>query len=263
MATSAEKLRQYEDLFEKSQAFNPAQFQSDFERAYGETTGYNKDLIQQQSQALGNLQSVAPELRQRYSQTLIKDPTLQRSLIAQARQAPIADYSAAVNLLGQRGQRYADILGKSLSGYQTSAQQAQTAAENAWRLYQDQLAQEEAAKARAAAAASRGPSLQEILASLGGGGGGQGGGEPVYEIPEKTYGSASLGNSNQDRLASQVLNQRKATSTGDVLKSYADTYFLEPYRNINSIGDVFNVPAKGIAGATTIASDLFNRLFKR
>jgi hypothetical protein len=155
MATSAERLKQYEDLFEKSQAYDPAKFQQDFERAYGEATNYNQDLINQQSEALGNLQSVAPELRQRYSQTLIKDPTLQRSLIAQARQAPITDYSNAVNLLGQRGQRYADILGSSLSGYQTAAQRAQTAAENAWRLYQDQLAQEQAAKARAAALAQQ------------------------------------------------------------------------------------------------------------
>jgi hypothetical protein len=262
MATSAERLQQYEDLFEKSQAYDPAKFQQDFERAYGEATNYNQDLINQQSQALGNLQTVAPELRQKYSQTLIKDPTLQRSLIAQARQAPITDYSNAVNLLGQRGQRYADILQSSLGGYQTAAERAQTAAENAWRMYQDQRAQEEAARARAAAAASRGPSLQEILASLGGGGG-QGGGEPTYEIPEDTYGTASLGNSNQDRLTSQVLKMRSAQTPGELIKSYADTYFIEPYRNINSIGDVLNVPAKGIAGATTVISDLFNRLKRR
>jgi hypothetical protein len=179
MATSAERLKQYEDLFEKSQAYDPAKFQQDFERAYGEATNYNQDLINQQSQALGNLQTVAPELRQKYSQTLIKDPTLQRSLIAQARQAPITDYSNAVNLLGQRGQRYADILQSSLGGYQTAAERAQTAAENAWRMYQDQRAQEEAARARAAAAASQGPSLMDIIAGL------QGGQEPVQDTPQR------------------------------------------------------------------------------
>ena len=175
MATSAERLKQYEDLFNQSQAYDPSKYQADFERAYGEATNYNQDLIRQQSEALGNLQSVAPELRQRYSQSLIKDPTLQRSLIAQARQAPIADYSTAVNLLGQRGQRYSDILGKSTAGYQTAAEQAQTAAESAWRMYQDQVAQEEAARARAAAAANRGPSIEEILELL------RGNGEEVEE----------------------------------------------------------------------------------
>lgn len=262
MATSAERLRQYEELFNKSQSYDPSKYQADFERAFGEATNYNKDLIEQQSGALGQLQAVAPELRQRYSQTLIKDPTLQRSLIAQARQAPIADYSTAVNLLGQRGQRFADILGKATSGYQTAAQQAQTAAENAWRLYQDQLAQEEAARARAAAAASRGPSLSEILASLGGGAGGSTGGGEVYEIPEETYGSASLGNSYEDRLTKRVLDQRQAESAGDVLKSYAQTS-LEPWRNMKSIGDVASLIPRGISAATTVYSDLFNRLFKR
>ena len=178
MATSAERLKQYEDLFNQSQAYDPSKYQADFERAYGEATNYNQDLIRQQSEALGNLQSVAPELRQRYSQSLIKDPTLQRSLIAQARQAPIADYSTAVNLLGQRGQRYSDILGKSTAGYQTAAEQAQTAAESAWRMYQDQVAQEEAARARAAAAANRGPSIEEILELL------RGNGEEVEEEEE-------------------------------------------------------------------------------
>lgn len=262
MATSAERLKQYEDLFEQSQAYDPSRFQQDFERAYGEATEYNKDLINQQSEALGNLQAVAPELRQKYSQTLIKDPTLQRSLIAQARQAPITDYSNAVNLLGQRGQRYSDILSSALGGYQTSAQRAQTAAENAWRLYQDQLAQEQAARARAAAAASQGPSIAEIIAGLTGGASTDSGGEEVYEIPEETYGTASLGDSFQDRLAGNVLDQRKSKGFGDTVKSYLNTT-LEPWRNIKGIGDVLSIPTRSIAANTAIQSDLFNRLFKR
>ncbi len=154
MATTEQRLKEYERLYKQAQGYDPNKFQNEFEKAYGEATGYNQDLINQQSQALGELQSVAPTLRSQYMDSLITDPTRQMALIAQARQAPITSFSNAANLLGARGQRYQDILGKALGGYQTSAQQANTAAENAWRLYQDAVAREEA---RRAAAASRVP----------------------------------------------------------------------------------------------------------
>ena len=252
--TSAERLAQYEDLFTKSQAFNPAQFQQEFEKGYGETTNYNKDLIQQQSNALGELQSVAPKLRERYSNTLIKDPTLQRSLIAQARQAPISDYSNAVNLLGQRGQRYADVLQSALGGYEVSASQAQSAAENAWMMYQDQLAQEQAAQARAS---SGGSSLSDILASLLGGGTTDT--TESYEIPVEEDPFA-LGDSWPDRLTQQVLDQRKAQGFGDVVKSYVNTS-LEPYKNLKTFGDFMAIPSRAGGALTTVYSDLFNRIF--
>ena len=102
-----------------------------------------KTLINQQSTALGQLQSVAPTLRQKYANSLITNPTDQMALIAQARQAPLMDYSNAVNLLSARGNKYQDILGKALGGYQTSANQANTIAENLWRLYQDALQQDQ------------------------------------------------------------------------------------------------------------------------
>lgn len=156
MATTAQRLAEYENLFKQSQAYDPNKFQGEFEKAYGEATNYNKDLIEQQSQALGEVQAVAPTLRERYMNTLISDPTKQMALIAQARQAPITQYGTAANLLTARGNRYQDILGKALGGYQTSADQANTAAENAWRLYQDAVSQEQA---RRAAAASRGGGL--------------------------------------------------------------------------------------------------------
>ena len=114
-----------------------------FEKTYGEATNYNKDLIEQQAQALGEVQAVAPTLRERYMNTLITDPTAQMALIAQARQAPITSYGTAANLLTARGQRYQDILNKALGGYQTAAEQANIAAENAWRLYQDALQQDQ------------------------------------------------------------------------------------------------------------------------
>lgn len=84
------------------------------------------------------------------------------ALIAQARQAPITSYATAANLLTARGQRYQDILAKALGGYQTAAEQANIAAENAWRLYQDAVAQREAARARAASS-NNGISLEDVL----------------------------------------------------------------------------------------------------
>lgn len=143
MATTAQRLAEYEELYKKAQGYDPNKFQNDFEREYNEAVNYNKDLIDQQSSALGELQTVAPTLREKYMNTLISDPTAQMALIAQARQAPITQWSTASNLLNARGQRYQDILAKALGAYQTSAQQANTAAENAWRLYQDALQQEQ------------------------------------------------------------------------------------------------------------------------
>lgn len=143
MATTAQRLAEYEELYRQAQQYDPNKFQNDFEREYNEAVNYNKDLIEQQSSALGELQTVAPTLREKYMNTLISDPTAQMALIAQARQAPITQWSTASNLLNARGQRYQDILAKALGAYQTSAQQANTAAENAWRLYQDALQQDQ------------------------------------------------------------------------------------------------------------------------
>lgn len=157
MSTTAQRLAEYEEAFKKSQAYDPNAFKNEFEKAYGEATNYNKDLIEQQSGALGEVQAVAPTLREKYMNTLVSDPTAQMRLIAQARQAPIASYGTAANLLNARGNRYQDILGKALGGYQTSAQQANTVAENAWRLYQDAVQQEQ---------------FNRQLARSGGGGGG-------------------------------------------------------------------------------------------
>ena len=143
MATTAQRLAEYEDLYRKAQAYDPNRYQQEFEKAYGEATNYNKDLIEQQAKALGEVQAIAPTYRERYMNSLITDPTAQMALIAQARQAPITSYGTAANLLTARGQRYQDILNKALGGYQTAAEQANIAAENAWRLYQDALQQDQ------------------------------------------------------------------------------------------------------------------------
>lgn len=143
MATTEERLKQYEDLYAKAAAYDPTQYAQDFKKAYGEATEYNKDLIGQQSQALGELQAVSPTLREKYANSLIVDPTRQLSLIAQARQAPLTSYSQAANLLTARGNKYSDILGKAVNAYTQEQTSAQNAAENAWRLYQDAVSQDQ------------------------------------------------------------------------------------------------------------------------
>lgn len=192
MATTAQRLAEYEELYRQAQQYDPNKFQNEFEREYNEAVNYNKDLIEQQSSALGELQAVAPTLREKYMNTLISDPTAQMALIAQARQAPITQWSTASNLLNARGQRYQDILAKALGAYQTSAQQANTAAENAWRLYQDALQQDQfnrqLAASRAAAAQQGGINLADWFdrdGGDGGGGGGGGGDELDITVPGK------------------------------------------------------------------------------
>ena len=279
MATTAQRLAEYEDLYRKAQQYNPNQYQQEFEKAYGEATNYNKDLIEQQAQALGELQAVAPTYRERYMNSLITDPTAQMALIAQARQAPITSYGTAANLLTARGQRYQDILAKSLGGYQTAAEQANIAAENAWRLYQDALQQDQFnAQLRASRSGGGGGGSQINLLDLNGNGiidayETQEQPEPIddnlYEIPDDDIpikdgriDTSGAGNTFQNRLANQVLNQREAKKAGDVLKAYWNTK-KEPLRNIKSFGDVISIPTRTVAANTTIYSDLWNRLFNK
>lgn len=180
MATTAQRLAEYEELYKKAQGYDPNQFQNQFEKEYNEAVNYNKDLIEQQSGALGELQTVAPTLREKYMNTLISDPTAQMALIAQARQAPITQWSTASNLLNARGQRYQDILGKALGGYQTSANQANMAAENAWRLYQDALQQDQFnAQLRASRSSGGGGGGLDLASLLGMSG--QEGGQDIVE----------------------------------------------------------------------------------
>lgn len=168
MSTTAQRLAEYEEALRRSQGYDSNAFQNEFEKSYGEATNYNQDLIQQQAKALGDVQAVAPTLREKYMNTLITDPTAQMSLIAQARQAPIQSYGTAANLLTARGQRYQDILGKALGGYQTSAEQANTSAENAWRLYQDAVQQDQFnEQMRRSGGGGGGSSVLDILSALG------------------------------------------------------------------------------------------------
>ena len=109
MSTTEQRMAEYEEALKKAQSYDLNAFQNTFQKDYGEATKYNQDLINQQSTALGQLQSVAPTLRQKYANSLITNPTDQMALIAQARQAPLMDYSNAVNPHSARGNKYQDI----------------------------------------------------------------------------------------------------------------------------------------------------------
>lgn len=163
--TAAERLKQYEDLFAQSQAYNPATFQSDFEKAYGEATNYNKDLYDSRAQAIGQAQALPNQLREQYYSSAIRNPLAQESLISTRRGNITSDIQSLTDFLGARGARYQDVLAKHLAAYQTSADQARMAAENAWRMYQDAAAREEAERQRRAAAAAA-AAQQRSLASL-------------------------------------------------------------------------------------------------
>lgn len=209
MATSAERLKQYEDLYAKrQQAQDVPAFQNQFEEDYLKATDYNKDLIQQKSSALGQLQAVAPEMRERYMTGPIMSPTQQRNLIAQARQNPISDWGSAIDLLNQRGMKLQDILGKSVAGYQSQLAAQDRDLENSWRLYQDQLAQEQAARARAAALAQQ--QQQRSLADV------------IREAQEQQrIADIRRQNAQWNAGADAAWNSQGATQTGDT--SYWDT----------------------------------------
>ena len=198
MATTEQRLAEYEDLFRKAQQYDPNKFKNEFEKSYGEATNYNKDLIEQQAKALGEVQAIAPTYRERYMNSLITDPTAQMALIAQARQAPITSYGTAANLLTARGQRYQDILNKALGGYQTAAEQANIARENAWRLYQDALQQDQ---------------FNRQLARSGGGNGTQA--TNIADLLNTPYGG------NQEVPQEQVVPQQKVPSYWQTLTNAA------------------------------------------
>lgn len=208
MATAAERLKQYEDLFQRSQGYDTAKYQQDFEKAYNEAANYNKDLIEQKAGYISQAQALPSQMREQYYTSPIRNPLAQEALIATRRGALTGDVNRIVDLLAARGARYQDVLGKHLSAYESEAQRAATAAENAWRLYQDAQAQEEAARARAAArAAAQSFDLASLLQQPtggdgGGNGGGNGGGGGYVEVgpvqkalnwTDKVYGSDWLG----------------------------------------------------------------------
>lgn len=143
MATAAERLKQYEDLFQRSQGYDTTKYQQDFEKAYNEAANYNKDLIEQKAGYISQAQALPSQMREQYYTSPIRNPLAQEALIDTRRGALTGDVNRIVDLLAARGARYQDVLGKHMAAYESEAQRAATAAENAWRLYQDALQQDQ------------------------------------------------------------------------------------------------------------------------
>ena len=150
MATAAEKLKEYESMFQRrQQALTVPQYQQGFEKAYGEATNYNADLIGQRSESIGQAQALPSQLRASYANSAIRNPLEQEALIGQRRGNITSDISRLTDLLGARNSRFQDVLGRYTQGYMADLEAEDRNLENQWRLYQDILAQEEAARARA------------------------------------------------------------------------------------------------------------------
>ena len=267
--TSAERLKEYEDLFARSQAYNPAQFQAGFEKDYGEATNYNKDLIDQRAAVIGEMQSLPAQLRSQYATSGIRNPLEQEALIAQRRGIQTADLNRITDFLAARGSKYEDVLGKYLQGYLADQSAAERAAENAWRMYQDVLAQEEAEKSRRAAAAQQ-AALGDLLRRM------SEAEQEVGEIQEGSYRipveeskqglferKPTLSNLTQDALASGILRYRNAPNAlakywellkGSTLSSVAGLPGLTAY--VTAVGpDVWGDVKGGV-------SNLWNKLKK-
>jgi len=246
--TSTERLKQYEEIFNRSQQYDPAAYQRGFEKAYGEATNYNADLINQRSEAIGQAQALPNQLREQYASSAIRNPLAQEALIATRRGNLTSDISRLTDLLGARQSRYQDVLGKYLAGYQSDMQREQTAAENAWRLYQDVLAQEEAEKARRAAAANA-FDLSKLFDTAGGANETNGGGPRVFEIPDNTR-PQNITNTIQDLMASGVTNYR---NTEGFLPKYLE---LLKGSAVSSLGGIPGITAYTTSVAPDVWSDI-------
>lgn len=262
MATTEQRLAEYEKLYKKAQGYDPNAFQNDFQKSYGEATNYNSDLINQQASSLGELQAVAPTLREQYSNSLITDPTKQMALIAQARQAPITNWGNAAGLLEARGNKYSDILGKALGGYQTSASQANTAAENAWRLYQDAVQQSQFNRSQGGGG---GFDLRDFIDSDGDGipdykdktpNGNKKGVKEEFGIPDGPTRKPTATNILQDSLAKGILDYQNAPN---VFQKYLQ---LQKGTGLSSLAGPYGLASYIGAVAPSVWSDikgLFNR----
>lgn len=151
MAESTQRLSDYEKSQARYQELlsGSSRFKDMVEKQIGEKTNYNKDLIDQQQRLIEKQLSLPYELRQEFSSGPQLNPLRQEEIIRR-RQAGVGQSLGSVgNLLSARKQDQADILNTALQSYQTRMSGEQTAAENAWRLYQDALAREAEARRRA------------------------------------------------------------------------------------------------------------------
>lgn len=143
----ANYLQQYQDLMNSYTSSAGGQnFQDQLEKALGERTGYNKDLIEQQNQLQSQMYNMPQQARAEYLNSNITNPLAQEALIAQQRQGIQSQLGSVVDLLNARKQNYSNILSQAMGREQQAQEQVRLSAENAWRLYQDQLARQEAAR---------------------------------------------------------------------------------------------------------------------
>jgi hypothetical protein len=132
---------------------NSPQLIADLQKAIDEKTNYNKDLIEQKNALQQEQYSTPAQLRQAYYESAIRNPLEQENLIAGRLASTGTRLGTTVDLLNNRGQQRSDILNQFNALLNARQQARQTSAESMYRLYQDELAQEESAKARAAQAA--------------------------------------------------------------------------------------------------------------
>lgn len=143
----ANYLQQYQDLMNSYTSSAGGQnFQDQLEKALGERTGYNKDLIEQQNQLQSQMYNMPQQARAEYLNSNITNPLAQEALIAQQRQNVQSQLGSTVDLLNARKQNYSNILSQAMGRENQAQEQVRLSAENAWRLYQDQLARQEAAR---------------------------------------------------------------------------------------------------------------------
>lgn len=143
----ANYLQQYQDLMNSYTSSAGGQnFQDQLEKALGERMGYNKDLIEQQNQLQSQMYNMPQQARAEYLNSNITNPLAQEALIAQQRQGIQSQLGSVVDLLNARKQNYSNILSQAMGREQQAQEQVRLSAENAWRLYQDQLARQEAAR---------------------------------------------------------------------------------------------------------------------
>lgn len=171
MASAADRLKEYEKLFQQSQSYDTSKFQSDFEKAYNEATNYNKDLIDQKAQAIGQAQALPNQLREQYYSSPIRNPLAQEALISTRRGNITSDITGLTDLLQARGARYQDVLRKYLAAYENEASRARTAAENMWRQYQDQVQQDQFNRQLYKGSGSSDSTVSKLLKLLSGGDG--------------------------------------------------------------------------------------------
>lgn len=93
--------------------------------AVQEKLDYNKDLIEQQSQAAGQYFSAPAEAREMYQD--VWDPFQREKLVSQYRAQQLEPYSALTSILGQRMGNVSDIIGAGVQGWQGLVDAAQAA----------------------------------------------------------------------------------------------------------------------------------------